>query len=240
MFRLVGRPASALARNAQPIPRLRRSLCTSNPWATLGVPRNADLDECKAAFRKLALALHPDVATSAADAEKFAAVVEAYEAIEQGDVHQPRPRGPRGVRVVGGVLVVSVEALKSDPAYEVHTVRVRFEEEADEPSAPSSPSSDTAISTETIREVLTSGWDSVADLRMLLQEELGLPDAPHARTSAKKVGGAQHELIYRGQLLGEHLFLGPDYQIADGDVVHFAAARAPAARRDAARDDGDG
>ena len=219
-------------RSAPPLLSRFSSSNSLDPWATLGVPRTADLDECKAAFRALALTLHPDVSADAAkDAERFAAVVEAYEAIEQGRAvraHTGRG-GPRGVRSVGGVLVVSIEALKSDPAYEVHTMRIRFEDEsATGDAARAAPSNSNiaggdALSTETIREVFTSEWDSVADLRMLLQAELGLPE--RLRHGGRQRGGGQHELIYKGQLLGEHLFLGPDYAIADGDIVHFAAAR---------------
>ena len=116
----------------------RRGLSSSassipDPWTTLGVPRTADIDECKAAFRTLALSLHPDVSPHAADAAKFAAVVEAFESIEQGRAVQSSVgrRGPRSARVVGGMLIVSVDVLRQDPAYEVHTVRVRFGE-ADE------------------------------------------------------------------------------------------------------------
>ena len=45
------------------------------------------------------------------------------------------------------------------------------------------------------------------------------------RANARQRNAGRHELIYRGQLLGEHLFLGPDYQIRDGDIVHFAARK---------------
>jgi hypothetical protein len=224
---------------ARPLARLRpfsartrlvtqRGLCgasATDPWATLGVPRNSDLDDCKAAFRRLARELHPDVSSDAADAAAFAEVVEAYRAIEQGDAEvRPIISGPAGVRVVGGILIVSVDVLRRDPAYDVHTLRVRFEEalqaEADAavPPPPQPSAAGDALSTETVREVHTSAWDSVADLRMLLEAELELPER-------LRRGGRRHELIYRGQLLGEHLFLGPDYEIADGDIVHFAAAR---------------
>ena len=213
----------------------RRTLAQAvgaNPRATLGVPWNADIDECKAAFRTLALSLHPDVSpTPSHDAVKFAAVIEAFETIEQGRAVDSRHRGPRGVRIVGGMLVVSIEALKSDPGYEVHTVRVRFEEVQDDmiESAGATGSShpgvaSDALSTETVVEVQTSAWDSVADLRMLLQETLGLPDGGRG-IGGKQLGAGRHELIYRGQLLGEHLFLGPDYGVADGDELHFAAIK---------------
>ena len=133
--------------------------------------------------------------------------------------------------MVGGILVVSVEALKRDPEYDVHTVRLRFDEsvaagDKDGDSAVGGPepaaTAGNALSVETIREVSASEWDSVADLRMQLQAELGLPE--QLRQGGRQRGGGHHELIFRGQLLGEHLFLGPDYEIADGDLVHFAVA----------------
>ena len=77
-----------------------------------------------------------------------------------------------------------------------------------------------ALSTEAVTEVCTSAFDSVADLRMQLEEELAVPEALK-RGGRRRGDGGQHELIYRGQLLGEHLFLG-DYDINDGDLLHFA------------------
>ena len=83
-----------------------------------------------------------------------------------------------------GVLVISIDALKSDPAYEVHSVRVRFDEDGDgatQGGPPDSTAKDThqvsegALSTETILEASSSALDSVADLRVLLEAQLALP-----------------------------------------------------------------
>ena len=213
--------------------RLFRSSASTDPWAVLGVRPGDDEDDVKDAFRKLALRLHPDVSRDDADAAKFAAVVEAYEAITQGHAHDSRPTrvGPRGVRIVGGVLLISIEILKQDPDYDVHAVRLRLTDDGAHGSdssgcgsggGGSSSSGDdgsgsSALSTEAVREVQASAFDSVYDLRIQLQEELELPQ--HLRHGGRQ--GSGHELIYKAQLLGEHLFLA-DYGVADGDVLHFA------------------
>ena len=197
----------------------------TDPWSVLGVAPSADEDECKAAFRRLALSLHPDVSKEEGDAARFAAVVEAYEMILHGvadEAIRPRRAGPRGMRVIGGVLVVSIDALKADPAYEVHALRVKFDEAEGAAAAAAAAHPEVhsvALSTETVREVASSAFDSVADLRMLLEEQLALPE--RLRRGRSRRHGPQHELIYRGELLGEHLFLS-DYGIQDGDILHFA------------------
>ena len=221
------------------------ALPSNSPWSVLGVSPDDDINACKAAFRKLALAMHPDVTSDPVDAERFAAVVEAYEAIASGEAESARPRrtGPRGVRVVGGVLVISIDILKQDPSYQVHTIRLRLDSDRSSsddgiPSSSSSSSSSssgcssgcgreegvsatsTALSTGIVHDVHSSAFDSVADLRMQLQEEFQLPEA--LRHSLRHSGG--HELIYRSQLLGEHLFL-IDYGISDGDTLHFAVRK---------------
>ena len=75
--------------------------------AILGVRRGASAEECKQAFRTLALTVHPDVNPSADAAVRFAAAVGAIETILSGP--QRGSRGPQGVRSVGGVLVVSID-----------------------------------------------------------------------------------------------------------------------------------
>ena len=194
-----------------------------DPWSVLGVSPTDDLDTCKSAFRRLALSLHPDVSSDPADAEQFAAAVEAYEAITSGVAESDRPRraGPRGVRTVGGVLVISIDVLKKDPAYQVFAVRLRLDGERSDGIDSAVSSSDgtesAALSAETVHEVQCSAFDSVADLRMQLQAELDLPE--RLRHGIRHSGG--HELIYHAQLLGEHLFLA-DYEIEDGDTLYFA------------------
>lgn len=51
-------------------------------YATLGVPRDADADAIKAAYRKLARKFHPDVSKEKDAEEKFKEVGEAYETLK--------------------------------------------------------------------------------------------------------------------------------------------------------------
>lgn len=58
----------------------------ADPYATLGVPRTADADEIKRAFRALAKSLHPDVVgDDPARLERFKQVREAYETLSDPD-----------------------------------------------------------------------------------------------------------------------------------------------------------
>ena len=217
---------------------LRRCVSTSpsatSPWAVLGVARGADLDECKDAYRKLALSLHPDTNPSADAATQFLAVVDAYQQIAGGDARGGGAAGPSGVRSVGGVLVITIDALRRDPRYAVYTCRLALEEEDEgevgdgtprRSSSPPPASHDDAAAADSLsadavhREVACSLWDSVADLRQQLQHELELP--PRLRYDSLRGRSGGHELIYRSQLMGEHLLL-QDYGVVDGDTMHFA------------------
>ncbi|HEY5863211.1 MAG TPA: DnaJ domain-containing protein, partial [Casimicrobiaceae bacterium] len=51
-------------------------------YATLGVPRDADADAIKTAYRKLARKFHPDVSKEAKAEEQFKEVGEAYETLK--------------------------------------------------------------------------------------------------------------------------------------------------------------
>ena len=216
---------------------------SSSPWGVLGVSREADLDDCKEAYRKLALALHPDTNPSPDAAARFAAVVEAYQSIAGGGA-RGGPAGLRGAHTVGGVLVITLEALRQDPRYAVHTCRLILEEEGSAPdgragavgaaaAAVAAPAGalrgaggggagSDALSTEHVHAVRCSPWDSVADLRQQLQVELRLPEP--MRYAHRRGASGGHELIFRSQLLGEHLLL-QDYGLVDGDTVHFAVRR---------------
>ena len=72
-----------------------------------------------------------------------------------------------------------------------------------------------------VHETEASEWDSVADLRRQLQAQLELP--PKLQYHDGRRGGG-HELLFRGELLGEHMLLA-DYELATGDTVHFAVRR---------------
>ena len=198
--------------------------------------READLDDCKEAYRKLALALHPDTNPSPDAASRFAVVVEAYQSIAGGGA-RGRPAGLPGAYSVGGVLVVTLEALRQDSRYALHTCRLILQEEGTPASALAGLAGPVSVvaaaaaeragggggcdelSTEHVHEGRCSPWDSVADLRQQLQVEVGLPE--RMRYADRRDSSAGHELIFRSQLMGEHLLL-QDYGLVDGDRVHFA------------------
>ena len=212
--------------------RARRS-----PWSVLGVERGANLDDCKAAYRKLALAMHPDVNQGKDASARFSEVVQAFEAIAGGDDDQGSRVGPRGVRSVGDVLMMSVEELKLDPNYAVYSVRIRLinqqqnETSVEQESIPTTPlacqfeieepTAALAAELDMVYDVEVSEWDSVADLCSMLHELLGL----HLASSGpRRSHSGRHELLFRGQLLAEHLLLA-DYELRDGDMLHFAVRR---------------
>jgi curved DNA-binding protein CbpA len=80
-----------------------------DPWRTLELPRDATLDEVKAAYRRLAKRYHPDSAGEAALA-RFLAVQAAYEALTEGPARlrlgpsgrTPRPAPTRSSRPSAG------------------------------------------------------------------------------------------------------------------------------------------
>ena len=68
-------------------------------YAALGVPRDADADQIKKAYRKLARAHHPDVSTSPEAEEKFKDVAEAYQTLkdpEKRAAYDELGRRPQG------------------------------------------------------------------------------------------------------------------------------------------------
>lgn len=67
------------------------------------------MDDCKVAYRKLALSFHPDVNPGQDAPARFAEIVQAFETIAGGDADGHRSSGgPQGVRYVGGVLVMVI------------------------------------------------------------------------------------------------------------------------------------
>ena len=56
-----------------------------DPYTLLGVPRDASKTDIKAAYRRLALQLHPDVSDEPDATARFAAVVNAYSALTDGE-----------------------------------------------------------------------------------------------------------------------------------------------------------
>ena len=56
-------------------------------YKTLGVPRTADADAIKTAYRKLARQYHPDRNTAAGAAEKMSAINEAHTVLSLSLIH---------------------------------------------------------------------------------------------------------------------------------------------------------
>jgi DnaJ-class molecular chaperone len=66
----------------------------ADPYVTLGVPRDADIETIKKTYRKLAKELHPDRnAHNPAATEKFAAVTSAYDLLTDKDTRAQFDRG---------------------------------------------------------------------------------------------------------------------------------------------------
>ena len=75
---------------------------------------------------------------------------------------------------------------------------------------------------EALQNAEDSGATEFALVLDLRQQGRDLPE--RLRLGGGRQRGDRHELIFRGELLGEHLFLA-DYNVADGDTMHFACRR---------------
>lgn len=64
---------------------------SGDPWETLGVPRDADENTVKKAYRKLAMKHHPD---KGGDPEQFKKIQEAYDRITKGEPVQEQQFDP--------------------------------------------------------------------------------------------------------------------------------------------------
>jgi len=71
-------------------------------YDTLGVTRDANADEIKRAYRKLARELHPDVNPDPATQEKFKEVTAAYETLSDPQKRQMYDAGGSGFGGFGG------------------------------------------------------------------------------------------------------------------------------------------
>jgi curved DNA-binding protein CbpA len=68
-----------------------------DPYAVLGVRRDATRDEIKAVYRQLALTFHPDVSQAADAEERFKAITEAFLLLNDPRRREHWDAGRRGV-----------------------------------------------------------------------------------------------------------------------------------------------
>ena len=71
---------------------------TTDYYAALGVRRDANADEIKMAFRRLARELHPDVNPDLVTQERFKEITQAYEVLSDPDKRQMYDLGRDAVR----------------------------------------------------------------------------------------------------------------------------------------------
>lgn len=76
----------------------------TDPHALLGVPRNATLDQIRAAYRRLARQTHPDVSAHPEATARFAAISDAYQRLLNAELGHipPRTTAPPGSTVTPG------------------------------------------------------------------------------------------------------------------------------------------
>ena len=87
-------------------------------YETLGVPKGANQDEIKSAFRKLARQYHPDVSDAPDAEERFKEINEAYAVLSDEEKRAAYDRyGHAGLNGFGGAPDFSV-AVKSPPKLE--------------------------------------------------------------------------------------------------------------------------
>ena len=85
---------------------------TSEPYGVLGLPRNADYDEVRRAYRRLAAGSHPDT-NGPSGVDRFISVQAAYRAISQE--RQGAAYGPTGAAIVPRSAVVPVVTSPTAP-----------------------------------------------------------------------------------------------------------------------------
>src|ERR687894_2247511 len=75
---------------------------SSDYYEVLGVPRDASPEQIKKAYRRLAMKLHPDVASEPDAAERFKKVAEAYEVLQDPKKRDLYDRGGDPLGGMGG------------------------------------------------------------------------------------------------------------------------------------------
>jgi len=189
----------------------------------------------KSRFRDLAKQYHPDKNPSADAAEKMSELVEAYDALLDGDL---------AARAGSNTLIYSIEAftideLRADGRYDVYALRIALEEMLLEGTAephlanhvqatdnkmraPEMVSGETAVTCSeegVVFPLMASLDDSVLDLRRSVQATHGKEWGLAGRRCDRGGIAAGWELVFNGSALSYHLFVH-DYGIEHGSVLH--------------------
>ena len=96
----------------------------ADPYRTLGLTRDATLDEVRRAYRRLAKANHPDAAGEAA-LPRFLAIQAAYDTIAGPDGGTPRPGAARATGSSGGRRPWDPDRDRTDATYRAYGGRAR-------------------------------------------------------------------------------------------------------------------
>ena len=110
----------------------------ADPYRTLGLARDATLDEVRRAYRRLAKANHPDAAGEAA-LPRFLAIQAAYDTIAGPDA---RARRPGSTRATGPRRAPDAERDRTDATYRAYGGRTRRTRPSGGPGAARGPSTE--------------------------------------------------------------------------------------------------